>query len=509
MSATSYAPAIAPDTAVVADEQPLLANKDFIKVWAGETVSLMGTQVTQLALPLVAILTLHASPFDIGLLNASRYIPVVIVSLFAGVWLDRRRRRPALIASNLGRAVLIGMIPVAYALGALSIWLLCLLCIVTGALTVIFDVGLLSYVPSLVERRHLAESNGKLQTSWSLAGIVGPGAGGLLVGLLSAPVTLAVDAVSFLVSALSLMAVRKPEPEPNQAAAKMPVRASIKEGLATVFGSRLLRSLLTQSATFNLFQNALITVFLVYAVRVLGLSPTQLGVVVASMSVGALVGAFSTHRITKAVGLGRTLRITTIGVGLAPLLLVLPSGSSILAIGTLMASQAIYGFGLVVYNVNTVTLRQTVTPNRLLGRMNASYRLLLFGTIPVGAILGGALGEVAGLRPAMIVTVTLLMSPIIWTFFSPVYALQKMPDGPDLENQPEGEVPAESREPTRPLPPVPAPASERRRTRPSHRKRKSAAGRHRAGHGRGEGTTPQPVTAWVTVSATTGEQHEQ
>lgn len=441
--ASSTGPATEADPGAPAGGPALMENSDFIKVWSGETISLIGTQVTQLALPLIAILTLKATAFDVGLLNASRYLPVVVVSLFAGVWLDRRRRRPILIASNLGRAVLIGLIPITSALGWLSIWLLCVLCVITGVLTVIFDVGLLSYLPGLVERRHLAESNSKLQTSWSLAGIVGPGLGGLLVGLVTAPVTMIIDAVSFLLSACSLIAVRTPEPEPAQASERAAMWPSIKEGLSTVFGSPLLRSLLTQSATFNLFYNALTTVFLVYAVRYLGMSALQLGLVIGSMSVGALIGAFFNRRLTPLVGLGRMLRINTICVALAPLLLAIPHGHGIVTMAILMGSQLVYGVNLVVYNVNTVTLRQIVTPNRLLARMNASYRLLLFGTVPIGAVFGGTLGEIFGLRTAMLVTVITMMAPIIWTVFSPVFDLQKMPDPADEDAAAEPEfVPA-------------------------------------------------------------------
>lgn len=408
--------------------QPLTHNRDFLKVWSGETISLIGTQVTQLALPLVAIYTLRASSFDVGILNASRYLPVVIISLFAGVWLDRRRRRPILIASNLGRAVLTGLIPLTNAFGMLSMWLLCLLCVIIGTLTVIFDVGLLSYMPGLVERRHLTEANSKLQTSWSLSGIVGPGLGGLLVGLISAPVTMTIDAVSFLLSGLTLVAVRRPEADPAPTADRAPMGQSIKEGLNTVFGSPLLRALLTQSAVFNLFYNAMSTVFVVYAVRYLGLSALQLGFVVGSMSVGALAGAFTNRRITGRFGLGRMLRINTTFVAVMPLLLAVPHGHGIAAMAILMLAQLIYGANLVIYNVNTVTLRQIVTPNRLLARMNASYRLLLFGTVPIGALLGGLLAEVLGLRTAMVITVITMLAPIGWTFFSPVFQLTTMPE---------------------------------------------------------------------------------
>ena len=405
-----------------------MENTDFVKVWTGETISLIGSQITQLALPLVAIYTLQASAFDVGLLNASRFLPVVIISLFAGVWLDRRRRRPILISSNLGRAALTALIPISNAVGLLSIWLLCVLCLMIGVLTVIFDVGLLSYIPGLVERRHLTEANSKLQTSWSLAGIVGPGLGGLLIGLISAPVTMSLDAISFVASALVLFAVRRPEPEPVQASEHAAMWPSIKEGLGTVFSSPLLRALLSQSAVFNLCYHAMSTVFVVYAVRYLGLSALQLGMVIGSVSVGALAGAFSNRRITPRIGLGRVLRINTAFVTTMPLLLAVPHGNGIASMAILMVAQLFYGANLVIYNVNTVTLRQILTPNRLLARMNASYRLLLFGMVPIGALSGGLLGQLFGLRTAMLITVVTMLSPVAWTFFSPVFRLTAMPE---------------------------------------------------------------------------------
>jgi MFS family permease len=179
----------------------VLHNPDFVKLWVGETVSLIGSQVTQLALPLVAILTLSATVFEVGVLNASRYAPIAAVSLFAGVWLDRRRRRPVLIVTNLGRAVLTALIPIAYVLDLLSMELLYVICALLGALTVVFDVGVLSYLPGLVDRRHLGEANGKVQMSFSLSTAAGPGLGGLLIGLLTAPYVLLLDSVGFLFSA--------------------------------------------------------------------------------------------------------------------------------------------------------------------------------------------------------------------------------------------------------------------------------------------------------------------
>ncbi len=406
------------------------ANRDFVRLWSGETVSLIGTQITQFTLPIIAILTLGASVFEVGVLNACRYSPVVVVSLFAGVWLDRRRRRPVLIACSLGNAVLIGIIPIAYGFGVLSIGLLYLICLLVGVLTVIFDVGVLSYVPSLVQRRHLADSNGQIQTSTSLAGIAGPGLAGMLVGILTAPVTLTVDAVSYLCSAIGLITISQREEPPEQPAVRPPVRASIAEGLHAVYGSRLLRSLLSQSATFNFFQNAFITIFVVYALRDLHLSTLKLGIVIGSISVGGVLGASLANRIRKFAGFGRTVLMTTIFAAGCPVLVLIPRGNGVAALAILIAIEAVYGFNVLVFNVNTITLRQTITPNRLLGRMNASYRLVLFGTGPIGAVLGGWLGELVGLRSALTIAAIALISPALWILFSPIFRLSDIPTGP-------------------------------------------------------------------------------
>jgi Na+/melibiose symporter-like transporter len=408
----------------------VLANTDFVKLWAGETVSLIGTQVTQFAMPLVAILTLNATALQVGVLNALRFVPVIFVALFAGVWLDRRRRRPVLTTCALGNAVLVGLIPLASVTGALSIGLLYAVTTLVGTLTVVFDVGALSYVPFLVERRHLPESNGKLQASFAVAGIAGPGLAGLLVGLITAPITLSVDAVSYLFSAAGLITIRKQEPRPEAPAERPSIRHSIAEGFHAVYGSRLLRTLLTQSAALNIGFGAVSTVFVVYGVRVLGLTPFKLGIAVGSLALGALCGALSATRVRKALGLGRTMAVSTVGVSASPLLLLIPRGASLVAMVFLIAGWLGHGFGISIFNVNAITLRQALTPVRVLARMNATYRMLIFGALPIGAVIGGALGNAVGLRPALVISVIVLTSPMLWLFFSPVFRLKEMPLGP-------------------------------------------------------------------------------
>lgn len=411
----------------------LLANRDFVKLWAGETVSLIGTQVTQFTMPLVALLTLNATVLEVGVLNALRFVPVLVVSLFAGVWLDRRKRRPILIACALGNALLIGLIPITSVAGVLSIGILYVVVTLAGTLSVIFDVGALAYVPYLVERRHLAESNSKLQASFAVAGIAGPGLAGLLIGLITAPITLSVDAVSYLASAFGLIAITRREPEPEVPQERQSVMRSIAEGLRAVYGSKLLRSLLAQSAALNLFFGAVMTVFVVYAVRYLGLTPFKLGLVLGAAAVGALTGALLSTRVRKALGLGRSLVMNTAVMAAAPLLMIIPRGAGLVSMVILICSHLTYGMNISMFNVAAITMRQTVTPRRVLARMNASYRMVLFGVPLLGALMGGLLGTAVGLRPALIISLVAMTSPAAWIFFSPVFRLREMPSGPPPE----------------------------------------------------------------------------
>jgi MFS family permease len=416
----------------------VLANRDFAKLWAGETVSLIGTQVTQFALPLVAILTLNATVFEVGVLNALRFLPLIPLSLLAGVLLDRRRRRPVLVVCALGNAVLIGLVPLSSVTGLLSIGLLYVVTTLAGTLSMTFEVGALSYVPFLVEPGHLPAANSRLWASTAVAGISGPGLAGLLVGLITAPITLSVDAVSYLFSAASLISIRKQEPEPDPQAGRPSIRRSIAEGLRTVYGSKLLRTLLTQSAVFNLFYGAMLPVFLVYVVRVLGLSPAKLGIVVGAAAAGGLFGALLATRIAAALGLGRAMALATIGVSAGPLLFAVPRGAGPLSIVVLVVAQLVYGFNAAMFNVNAITLRQTVTPPRLLARMNATYRMVIYGVPLLGATGGGLLGSAVGLRPALVILLVAMTSPAGWMFFAPVFRLTEMPLGPPLRQGMDG-----------------------------------------------------------------------
>ena len=408
----------------------VFASSDFAKLWAGETVSQLGSQVTIFALPLVAILTLHATVLEVGLLNGMRYLPVIVIALPVGVWFDRRRRRPVLIACACSSAVVIGLVPLASVTGILSIGLLCVVAVAAGALSMAFDIGSFSYVPSLVEREDLAESNGRLQASIAFAGIAGPGLAGFLIGLITAPITLSVDAVSFLFSAAGLLSISRREAPVQVPVERTSIRQSIAEGLRAVYGSKLLRSLLSQMAAVNLASGAVYTLFVVYAVRKLGLSPFELGLVVAGLAAGSLVGALTGGRVRTSLGLGRSMALNTAGASLPLLGILIPHGATVVTIAILALVHFVYGINITMLNVSVITLRQVITRPEVLGRMNASYRMLLMGTLPIGSLAGGLLGTAFGLRAALVVALIALTTPLAWVFFAPAFRLPEMPAGP-------------------------------------------------------------------------------
>ena len=288
----------------------LWGHRDFRRLWAGETVSLFGSEVTELALPLVAVLVLDAEAAQMGLLAAARFAPFLLVTLPAGAWVDRRRRRPVLIGSNLGRALLVGLVPLLAGLGLLRMGHLYAVAFAVGAFTVVFDVAYQSYLPSLVEREQLVEGNSKLQASASVARVGGPGLGGLLVQLVGAPRALLLDAGSYVVSAASLLAIRNREPAPvadRDGQPRARLRQEIGEGLAVTYRNPVLRSMAGLAATYNLFSQVIEALLVLYATRELGLSAGVIGLVISAGSIGALAGAALTGRLQRRLGVGPSL----------------------------------------------------------------------------------------------------------------------------------------------------------------------------------------------------------
>ena len=412
----------------------LWRHADFLKLWTAATVSTFGDEISQLAIPTVAILTLRVSPFEIGLLATIQFLPFILLTLPAGVWVDRLRRRPILIVGDLGRAIALASIPVAFVLGVLTIYQLYAVAFVVGCLTVFFDVAYQSYLPALVERDQLVEGNSKLEISRSGVQIVGPGLAGGLIGVVTAPLAIVADAASFVASALSIFAIRKPEPAVSRHVdehgdKRGNMRQDIAEGLRYVLGHRLLRNIAACTATSNLFSNLGFTVLLYYAYDEIGLTPALVGIAFSVANVGVLSAAVLSARIPKWIGVGPTIVWST--VIFAPSLLLVALAPRDVFMPFLIASGLLGGFGSVVYNVNQVSLRQAITPDRMLGRMNATMRFIVWGTIPVGALAGGYLASAFGLQQALLIGGIgsfLAVPPVL---FSAVRSLREIPRGPD------------------------------------------------------------------------------
>jgi MFS family permease len=413
---------------VASNRLGLLARPDFRRLWLAETISQFGTQVSLLAVPTVAILVLHAPPFEVALLGTAEFLPFLLFALPAGVWVDRLRRRPLLIAGDLGRAASLASIPIAYELGALTIWQLYVVGFVNGVLTVFFDVAYQSYLPSLVERDELVEGNSKLEVSRSAAQIVGPGVAGGLIGIVTAPLAIVADSISYLGSAAFVTRIRREEIVAERSAdgVRPPsMREEIGTGLRFVLGHPYLRMIAGSTGSSNLFSNIQFSLLLYYVYTVLGLTPQAVGLIFAIGSIGALVGALTANRIAGIIGVGPAI-VGSIALGL-PAALLVPLAPVSSPHAFLIVSAALVSFSGLVYNINQVSFRQAITPERMQGRMNATMRFIVWGTIPIGQILGGAIATAFGVTAAMWVGGVGAVVPPLFVLFSPVRRLHRMP----------------------------------------------------------------------------------
>jgi predicted MFS family arabinose efflux permease len=383
----------------------LWRHPDFLKLWGGQTISQVGSQLTLLALPTVAILQLHRGAFEVGILIALQRIPFPLLALLAGVWVDRVRRRPLMIAADVLRAVALASVPVAAFANALSLPQLYLVALLMGVGSVLFDVAYLAYVPSLVGPADLVEANTKLELTFSMASLAGPGFGGLLIQLVGAAKTLSVDAFSFLVSVVTLAWIRRREdiaqPARELAATDRPgLVADLREGLELVFSSPLLRNQLLALTLLALGFHLVDPVLYVWAYRDLHLTPAILGLTFTIGGAAGLIGAILSASAVRLVGLGPLLAACLAVAGLAYLLLptaaVLPPA--------LVFFGVFFAVGLfdTMFNINQVSLRQGITPNRLQGRMNASFRTVFWGAWPLANLVGGVLGAAIGPVPTIL-----------------------------------------------------------------------------------------------------------
>jgi MFS family permease len=384
---------------------------DFYRLWAGQAASATGTAVTTVALPLVAVLTLHASTFEVGVLTAAQFAAWLFVGLPAGVWVDAARRRPVLIAADLARALALVSVPVTAIWGHLTMTHLVLVALAMSIASVFFDVAVQAYVPGVLADGDLVAANSRLQGSESAAQAAGPALGGILVHLLTAPVALVVDVVSYLVSAASLGAVRAHEPAPG-AGAGAAMLPQIREGLGFVLRHRVLGRITAGTATLNMLVTAQEALVIVFLVRTVGVGPGLVGVLLAAEGVGGVLGALVCGRLNDRYGGARVLVGAAVVGPVAAL--AIPATTAGPGLGLFAAGIGVLAGSTVVFSILVRSYRQIVCPPELLGRTTATVRFLTWALVPVGALAGGALGQWLGSRAALwVVGVGLLAVPVL------------------------------------------------------------------------------------------------
>ncbi len=444
--AESSTPLSAPDAAdaVEADqgggrapEAPkgsLWRDRNFLTLWGGQALSQFGAQITELALPVLAVLLLNATEFEIGVLNAAGVLAFLVVGLPAGAWIDRLRKRRVMIAADLVRALALATLPVLALLDVLEIWHMVAVALVMGVATVFFDVSYQSIIPSLVRGNQIAEANGKLESTQQLAGLAGPAIGGWLVGVLAAPFAILITVGTYVASFFALLFTRDHEPR-RAAGDHEPLVREIAEGLRWVFGNPLLRRIVGTTGVANFFGTFAGTLYPIFVLRTLGLGPEVLGVVLSLSAVGGVLGAVATPRIVARIGEARAIPVSAIAFGFAPISLPLVAVFPELAVPLLIAGGFLTSFTVLLYNITQVTFRQRITPPRLLGRMNASIRFVVWGVMPIAALLAGALGTWIGVVPTLWIAAAGEALACLFVATGPFWRMRALPDaawnGPD------------------------------------------------------------------------------
>jgi len=452
-----------------APRRSLLRHPNFARLWTAATISLFGTQVSQIAIPFIAAVLLNASPGEVGLLTTIEFLPFLLFTLPAGVWVDRFPKKRILVIGDLGRAVMLASIPIAYFADVLTIQQLYVVGFVNGLMTVFFDVADQSYLPTILEREELVDGNSKLQVSGSSAQILGQPFGGAIVALLTAPIAVLVDAISYVLSAGLILTIREgakraagavrsrpdlrasalategDEVAPGSAAAasiaveaevadpveQAAVRKSggmiqqIREGLRYIFGHEYLGHIAATTGSSNLFGNIGFAIFPVYAYKVLNLTPTEVGIIGGLGGAGVLLGALVATRVQTRLGVGRTIIVSAFVLG--PLGLLVPLAAYGPAFWILAITFFLTSINNVLYNISQVSLRQAITPEHFLGRMNATMRFLVWGTIPIGSLVGAGLSEIVGVQTTIWISAFLSLFAFLPVLFSKVRSIVTIP----------------------------------------------------------------------------------
>lgn len=410
---------------------PLWNHPDFIRLWSGRAISQVGTELSLVAIPLYAVLSLDATPLQMGILAASAGLPRLLLGFVAGAWVDRLRRKPIMIATDIGRALVIATIPIAALIGVESLPLLIAVQLLAGLFSIFFQAAWAPYLPGLVGRANLPSANSKILGSASVAQVAGPSLAGTLIGVIGAPFTFVIDALSYLWSAIFIARIEHVEPPPRPRDDNRSIVGEIRQGIRVLISSPILRALTGSDATIVLGGYIFLAVYPLFMVESLGLSAQGVGLVFAAGGVGALAGSLITTAMIRRLGTGPTIvwSATLFGAfGLAVPMAVLVTEY---ALPLVVFAEFAQWMMLVVFNITSGSLRQALTPDHLLGRVVASDQVLGSGLQPVGAFLGGVLGQIFGVQAALLIGVAGMFCAGLWVFRSPVREIMDMPTEPD------------------------------------------------------------------------------
>ena len=409
----------------------LWRHPDFTKLWFGRTVSGFGSQITFLALPLTAILVLDATPLQMGFLSSAGSLPSFVLGLGVGVWVDRLKKRPVMIATDYGRALLMLTVPIAAALHLLRIEHLYAFAIGAGVMGLFFGVASRSMLPSLVSRDQLVEANSKLAIGGSAADVAGPGIAGVLIQTVTAPIALIVDSITFVVSALAIGLIRAREPEPPRDQSGGGFFAEAGQGIALIWRNRVLLAIAGAIGGIAVFNAMLESVWLLYVNKVLGIEPSAFGLMFSVSGAGFVFGAIFAAWFIRWIGTGRAMIIGVLAAGLSDLATPLAGGPFLAVVALLTAAQFSFAIGATVSNIAQVSIRQAATPLRLQGRMNGVMDALTGGLVPVGALIGGMLGQTIGMRPTLFLSAGGELAAVLWLLATPIWSLRDLPEAED------------------------------------------------------------------------------
>ncbi|MFA4841507.1 MAG: MFS transporter [Agrococcus sp.] len=411
-------------------DRSLWRDGNFLTMWSGQALAQLGSQVTELAIPVLAVLLLNATELEVGYLNAAGVAAFLVVGLPAGAWIDRMRKRHVMIWADAVRAVALAALPLLWWAGLLQMWHLYAVALVVGVATVFFDVSYQSILPSLVRPQQIAEANGKLQATYEVANIGGPGIGGWLIGIVAAPLAILATVGTYLASAVALLLTRDHE-QPRAADDRAPMLREIGEGMRWVFGNPLLRRIVTTTGIFNFSSTLSMTLLPIFLLRELGLTPAAMGVILSLGAVGGLAGAIATPHIVRVIGEARAIPVSAIAFGVVACFLPLAATFPAVAFPLLVAQGFVASFTVLLYNITQVTFRQRITPPRLLGRMNASIRFCVYGVMPLAALAAGGLGTWLGVVPTMWIGALGEVLAALFVIVGPFWALRELPDAPE------------------------------------------------------------------------------